>query len=63
MSRLKCSLALSVAIAAVVPAAALAQPPLRPSGCDVVITTPSGTTGTPLAIEKKFEAYAFVCGP
>jgi len=61
MKRLKLSLAVCVGIAAIVPAAASAEPPESPPGCDVVLTTPAITTGTPLALTKKLEAYTRVC--
>ena len=61
MKRLHLSLAVCVGIAAIVPAAASAQPPESPPGCNVVLTTPAITTGTPQALTNKLEAYSRVC--
>jgi hypothetical protein len=61
MKRLQLSLVVCVAIAAIAPAAASAQPPESPPGCNVVLTTPAVSTGTPGALMNKMEAYTRVC--
>jgi hypothetical protein len=61
MKRLQISLVVCVAIAAIGPAAASAQPPESPPGCNVVLTTPAVSTGTPGALTNKMEAYGRVC--
>ena len=61
MKHLQLSLVVCVAIAAIAPAAASAQPPVSPPGCTVVLTTPAVSTGTPGALMNKMEAYTRVC--
>ena len=61
MKRLHLSLAVCVGIAAIVSAAASAEPPESPPGCNVVLTTPAIMTGTPQALTNKLEAYERVC--
>ena len=52
---------LLAAAMAFAPAAASAQPPESPPGCNVVLTTPAVSTGTPGALMNKMEAYTRVC--
>lgn len=63
MKRLRLSVAVCVGIVAIVPAAASAEPPESPPGCNVVLTTPAISTGTPQALANKLEAYTRVCLP
>ncbi len=61
MKRLHLSLAVCFGIIAIGPAAASAAPPPFPPGCNVVLTTPAATTGSPQAQANKFEAFQRVC--
>jgi hypothetical protein len=63
MKRLQLSLTVCLGIAAIVPAAASAQPPQPPHGCVVVLTTPAASTGSAQGQENKMEAYTRVCLP
>ncbi len=58
MKRFHLSLAVFFGIAAT---AASAEPPQSPPGCNVVLTTPAATTGSPQAQANKAEAFQRVC--
>jgi len=61
MKRIHLSLAVCIGIAAIAPTAASAEPPQSPPGCNVVLTTPAATTGSPQAQANKAEAFQRVC--
>lgn len=63
MKRLQLSVAVCLGIAAIVPAAASAEPPQQPPGCVEVLTTPAASTGSAQGLQKKMEAYTRVCLP
>jgi hypothetical protein len=61
MKRLQVTLAVCAGLAAVVPAAAAAQPLASPPGCQVVVTTPAVATGSAQGLSEKDQAYTRVC--
>jgi hypothetical protein len=61
MKRLYLALAVCAGLAAVAPAAASAEPPQSPPGCNVVLTTPAATTGSSQGLTQKMETYQRVC--
>ena len=61
MKRFALPFVVAAGIAACAPAAAVADPPQPPGGCEVVLTTPAAVTGSPQGQANKMATFDRVC--